>query len=594
MPQTSNPHPLLRGGVLDRINRIFFRRTPLILFIIFVAASLRLWGLGQADFVSDESLNSFRAVGMVDFLSTEFQTTPWEWVDSLPWWMRLSFHDHPPLSFLLQHLFFTYFGVHNTVARMPSALAGIASVWLVYLLLARLHDTRSGIVAAAIMAVGSFPLWISRVALQESLVIVFVIVTLYCMTRACSHPRWWYGVGLTFGFGMLTKYTVIFLVPVIFLYHLVAPRIDSKPVPPRLPARHPYCPKEFWRGWGIAFFLFTPVLVYNWELYRHFGHFDLQFSYLFDQFVPAWQQLPGKSDAGFFANIKGIITTLRLSLSPTMFWLFLLSLAGGIHLSRSRRHWHALTLIAFHFIFITLLLGFIGSDVRFLVMLTPFIAILIAVVIMAYYDVLRHTFFRFGVVCVGMLLILGELLFTINSNFVVHPIGPAGITFTPRAREHREYSFQSLDDYFTHTFDTRVTTLLLQAKSPVLHRIAARHLADRKHRARLPPMQALVIVDMNIDWYARVWYLHRRALYDGLPVITADDYLSIIQTHGADFYTRAGFHDFYFIYAGETLRSSSNISSAASTLRTILSAQEVRVLPIHNALGGVAFTVYEF
>ena len=116
--------------------------------ILLLATVLRLWGLERGDPINDEVLMSFRAIGLVDFDEAEFQTTPIEWFDPLaklspkipteyqietgiPWWVRISSHDQPPLVYLTQHFFMKVFGEHPWAFRLPSALLGVASVYLV-------------------------------------------------------------------------------------------------------------------------------------------------------------------------------------------------------------------------------------------------------------------------------------------------------------------------------------------------------------------------------------------------------------------------------------------------------------------------------
>ena len=111
-------------------------KKKLVIFaILVIAAILRLWGLNRGDTMSDEVFYAFRAIGPMDFDHAEFQTTPLEWFDpQIPAWTKLSFHDHPPLVFWVQHFFIKIFGENNFAFRLPSALLGIASVWLVYLI----------------------------------------------------------------------------------------------------------------------------------------------------------------------------------------------------------------------------------------------------------------------------------------------------------------------------------------------------------------------------------------------------------------------------------------------------------------------------
>jgi len=170
--------------------RTYFQITA----IVCLAALMRLWGLGHADMVTDEALNSFRAVGMVDFLNTEFQTTPLEWFEEPQWWLRLSFHDHPPLSFLIQNIFFRMFGVGDLVARLPSACLGMGAVLLLYLLVLRWGNRRIALLAALILAVNNLHIWISRIALQESMLIFFMLLALIAMV--CAFEKKKIGIGL--------------------------------------------------------------------------------------------------------------------------------------------------------------------------------------------------------------------------------------------------------------------------------------------------------------------------------------------------------------------------------------------------------------
>ena len=125
--------------------------TKILIAILLIAALLRFWGLTRGDPVNDEVLMGFRSIGLIDFDLAEFQTTPWEWFDiktgldvgsnvpttyrfggGIPWWTRFSWHDHPPLVFYVQHLSFALFGENLFALRFPSALLGVAAVYLIY------------------------------------------------------------------------------------------------------------------------------------------------------------------------------------------------------------------------------------------------------------------------------------------------------------------------------------------------------------------------------------------------------------------------------------------------------------------------------
>ena len=134
------------------------KKKYILIAILLLAAVLRLWGLEYGDPRGDEVLYAFRAIGPLDFDKAEFQTTPLEWFDgSIPSWTKLSFHDHPPLVFWVQHFFISVFGENTLAFRLPSALLGIASVYLIYLVGLLLFSEGVGLISAALLASGRPP-----------------------------------------------------------------------------------------------------------------------------------------------------------------------------------------------------------------------------------------------------------------------------------------------------------------------------------------------------------------------------------------------------------------------------------------------------
>src|SRR3989338_7342093 len=117
----------------------------ILILILILAAVLRLYGLNRGDTVNDEIFMSFRGIGMMDFDEAATQTTPLEWFDpNIPWWTNLSFHDHPALVPLTQNFFMKIFGENNFAFRLPSALLGIVSVYLIYIIGTLLYSANAG------------------------------------------------------------------------------------------------------------------------------------------------------------------------------------------------------------------------------------------------------------------------------------------------------------------------------------------------------------------------------------------------------------------------------------------------------------------
>src|SRR3989338_1793243 len=272
--------------------------------ILVLAAIFRFFSLGQADVIGDESTYSFRALGYLDYFA-ETQSTPISWFVSPPWWTKFSFHDHPPLNFLLNFFALSLFGPAAWATRIVSAISGLISVGLIYLIGKKIFNERVGFIASLFLAVNVFMVWVSRIGLQESLLISLILASFYFFILALEKQNY---LTLAFGFlalSFLTKYTAIFILPV---YLLIL----------------------FWqkRGWlksrqlylSVLLFLIiiSPVIFYNLFLFQSRGHFDLQLSYIFGltDKVTGWQELPGKSDLSIWQRFINLPQALTLYLSP--------------------------------------------------------------------------------------------------------------------------------------------------------------------------------------------------------------------------------------------------------------------------------------
>ena len=589
-----------------------------LLSILILAAVLRLWGLGGPDVVTDEAINSFRAYGLVDFLSTEFQTTPMEWLQAPIWWLGLSFHDHPLGSFFVQHVFFRLFGDSVTVMRLPFALFGILSVWLVYAVvreLGRASVVRGGKVwdksdrfdrsdksdnylveriaqvSAAVMAVGSLSVWISRIALQESMVVALGLLIVWLGVRAMREPKNWYWFGLALGIGMMTKYTVVVYWFILFIVLLIYSRKSL-----RL--------KEFWFAHVIALMIFTPVILYNAGLYREFGHFDLQFSYILGQHVPQWTLLPGKPVGSIAERFLDLWKELGRAMSPVMIAFAGAGAVWAVYrlLTQRERVISRIGQISpigrvgliglMGLAGTTGLISVMGPGARFLPMIMPWAAMIFAAFIS---DMGKRARGRAGKIWMAacVFALVYELGFSVNSHLFTFPVGPLPWTHTQVLTQGSDWGYNELERYLHEKFDNGVTTLRLQSKSPLVGAVTDRYFEPRRQR-ELKPLATLLVYDVNINWFPRVWYLNRRALYQGLPVVTADDFLKVVQEQREDYYRDAGFEEFVFIKAEDTFRATTIRSDAAMQLGHALEERGSMPMEIRRETGDVAFKVYEF
>ena len=130
--------------------------------LLFLAALvLRLYGIGDEALWADEfyTLHTIRPDGLGSLFSRVAENNP-----------------HPPLYFLIVSFFRGAFGEGETVLRLPSALAGAATVPLFYILARRLFPKRmAALVAGGLLAVSPFHIWYSQEARPYALQVLLLV-----------------------------------------------------------------------------------------------------------------------------------------------------------------------------------------------------------------------------------------------------------------------------------------------------------------------------------------------------------------------------------------------------------------------------------
>ncbi|HEY4499519.1 MAG TPA: glycosyltransferase family 39 protein [Candidatus Paceibacterota bacterium] len=511
----------------------------LLLGILVIAALLRLFGLGRGDTMSDESSLAFRAVGMMDFDESPVQTTPLEWFDPStssgqvqPWWLRLSFHDQPPLLFLIQNGFMKVFGESVFGFRLPSVLLGIGAVYLLYVIGRKLFSERVGLYAAALYAITLNGVYISRTGMQEAYVIFFFLLSLYWFLKALENDKYFFWTGVAIGLGILSKYTAFIIVPILCTY-LIFFRRDC------------FRNQKFWFGTLIAVLFFSPVLIYNWQLYKAVGYFDFQFSFIFGQHPEVWQVTPGKEIGSALDRIRNF----PFRLIATNSWLFL-SLFFASVLTFIFRFFkdakivlrkYALLLISF--VWLIALILKIGPSYRFLTMLTPFMILGVGIFL-----AWLNTRARYATIFVIFLTLVFsfEIAYTWNNQIAYYPIGPQP-WFSSKVRyENYNWGYNELNAWLEKELEGKMPAVVFNVKYKFLE--AIRDQATQKAREQFrQPYPALFVYYGNFDQGPKLWILDRLHIYHGWPIISVKTYFEYLQQNGFDYYERVGFQYLYFI-----------------------------------------------
>ncbi|WP_035643593.1 glycosyltransferase family 39 protein [Bradyrhizobium sp. ORS 375] len=184
----------------------------------------------------------------------------WTWSKEL----QLCFLDHPPMIAWFVRLGTALFGDTNLGVRFAGILAMAASQLLLADIVRRVtHDARAVILAVLLPeAALYYGLLMAKVA-PDVAAIPFALAMVWALVRLVDSDdgRWWLAAGLFGGLALLSKFTVVMLLPAVAAFLLVPGwrgRWLARPYP--------------WCGALIALIVFSPVLIWNaqhdWASFR--------------------------------------------------------------------------------------------------------------------------------------------------------------------------------------------------------------------------------------------------------------------------------------------------------------------------------------
>lgn len=120
---------------------------------------------------------------------------------------------------------FSLFGVSETTARLPSAIASIISALLLYEIGKIILNQKIALLAAAILSLEFYWLQYSRMSVPDIPLASLVLLSIWCLLNAELHPKyrlfWGCGVGLSFSLGFLIRSYMVFLPMLALLPYLI-------------------------------------------------------------------------------------------------------------------------------------------------------------------------------------------------------------------------------------------------------------------------------------------------------------------------------------------------------------------------------------
>lgn len=192
----------------------FLKKTPFILILILVISGfLRLSWLGQypAGITVDEAGQGYSAYSIL-------KTGKDEWGDFLPLNPR-GFGDYkPPVYMYLLVPAIGLFDLNEFSVRLPSAIAGILTVWLIFLLVRDLFKNRSlGLLASFFMAISPWHVYYSRLGWESNVGLAFFVLGIWSFIKGMERSAFLMLAALGFGLSGMSYHSFKLLVPLMVL-----------------------------------------------------------------------------------------------------------------------------------------------------------------------------------------------------------------------------------------------------------------------------------------------------------------------------------------------------------------------------------------
>lgn len=171
-----------------------------------VAVGLRVWGLNQLGYNTDEAVYAGQgaAIARAPVLKDIFPI----------------FRAHPLLFHFLLALVFSAFGVSDIAGRLVAVVIGIATVYLTYRVGKLLYGVKAGLLAGLFFALMPYHVVVSRQVLLDGPLVFFTTLSLFFLAyyAQTQRPIWIYLTGVAMGLTFLAKETGIILLGAIYAF----------------------------------------------------------------------------------------------------------------------------------------------------------------------------------------------------------------------------------------------------------------------------------------------------------------------------------------------------------------------------------------
>ncbi len=167
---------------------------------------------------------------------------------------------YPPLTPFVGRVGLELFGLSLVGIKSLAALAQCVAMVFTGLMAKELGGGRGAQVVTAVAAgISLMSLFMSTLFQYISFDYLWWVLAMYAFIRLLNsdNPRWWLALGAAFGLGMMTKYTMLFLVTAVLLTVLFSRQLRAHLKSPWL-----------WAGAALSLLIFLPNLI--WQVQNNF------------------------------------------------------------------------------------------------------------------------------------------------------------------------------------------------------------------------------------------------------------------------------------------------------------------------------------
>ncbi|MBM4332538.1 MAG: phospholipid carrier-dependent glycosyltransferase [Deltaproteobacteria bacterium] len=244
--------------------------------------------------------------------TTVFRLFYIQWVDLAPdeayyytWSRNLQwgYYDHPPMAGFLIWMFTAIAGEGEFGVRLGWVLIGALLIGVLYRMGAKMFESeRAGFYSALLMNLSLLGSTGSVIVTPDGPQGLFWALALFSVYKAAGGEarHWWYFTGVSLGLGLLSKYTMILLVPCVFLFLLSSEE-----------GRNWLRRKEPYLALLLGLCIFSPVIL--WNAQHDWLSFRFQISHGLEL-----KEAAGLATFGeYWAGQAGVVTPLMF---PVVIW----------------------------------------------------------------------------------------------------------------------------------------------------------------------------------------------------------------------------------------------------------------------------------